>query len=665
MPRVLRRLAATLALLLAATVLTPTPAKAASTITTYPLPSGYPASATFAMTADGVKVPVTALATDEGYHYAQFSTSGATQIKITVPSDITGFRITPAAVRSTASSAGRVLTINLSGPRYFIVAIDGQPALAIAADAPETGAPVRGGSGVRDLVNNYGADPTGATKATGALQRAIDDTNAAGGGTVYVPAGMFSIGNIVLRSNVRLYLAGGAVLRGTGVKADYTQHFFKDSLNLPGTWFITTAAGSSNISITGRGTIDANGRKLRSAGMISTLIFPYQTSNFLVDGIIGRDAGLWALVPARSDNVTIRNYKGLQTLKMTEDDAIDVVESQSVTVQHTMAISEDDTYSTKTWDENTDYSKTWPGTPEALRNVTFDDAVAYTFCAAFKVGQGTEQPQSDVVYRNGYVHDAARAIAIDHRFGPAPIDRVTYDRIEIEKITQTGTGPFWLQLAVSDGGRGLGGVRNVTLRDITVKNLGSKNSVIAGLASPADLDEIIFQRVTVPGVSGYASTLAQLKVPSTSNATDIMFLPNQPASPHNYAVEATATASTSRADLGGAAAGADGNLATRWDSGKDASGAYYPTAWYQLDLGTTRQVSRINLVWEAAYAKAFTIRTSTDGQNWTQRYAATNEGGGNRRISFGSASARYVRIDMTGRGSAYGYSLWEVGVWDK
>lgn len=54
-------------------------------------------------------------------------------------------------------------------------------------------------------VIDYGADPTSFSLSTEAIQRAIDDCTAQGGGTVVIPEGIYTTGPITLRSNVRLY----------------------------------------------------------------------------------------------------------------------------------------------------------------------------------------------------------------------------------------------------------------------------------------------------------------------------------------------------------------------------------------------------------------------------------------------------------------------------
>ncbi|MCG3135723.1 MAG: hypothetical protein HMLKMBBP_03463 [Planctomycetes bacterium] len=63
---------------------------------------------------------------------------------------------------------------------------------------------------VIDAVAEHGADATGATDATGAIQSAIDAASSAGGGVVFLPAGTYRVdGTLSIR-------ASGVVLRGAG-----------------------------------------------------------------------------------------------------------------------------------------------------------------------------------------------------------------------------------------------------------------------------------------------------------------------------------------------------------------------------------------------------------------------------------------------------------------
>src|SRR6202166_2400004 len=64
-------------------------------------------------------------------------------------------------------------------------------------------------------VKDYGATGRKADNARPALQQAIDACGKAGGGTVYVPPGEYTSGQLHLRSNVRLYVEAGATIFAT------------------------------------------------------------------------------------------------------------------------------------------------------------------------------------------------------------------------------------------------------------------------------------------------------------------------------------------------------------------------------------------------------------------------------------------------------------------
>src|SRR5450631_337412 len=61
-------------------------------------------------------------------------------------------------------------------------------------------------------VRDFGATGRKPDNARPALQQAIDACGKAGGGTVYVPPGEYTSGQLHLRSGVRLYVEAGATL---------------------------------------------------------------------------------------------------------------------------------------------------------------------------------------------------------------------------------------------------------------------------------------------------------------------------------------------------------------------------------------------------------------------------------------------------------------------
>jgi hypothetical protein len=101
----------------------------------------------------------------------------------------------------------------------------------------------------------------------------------------------------------------------------------------------------------------------------------------------------------------------------------------------------------------------------------------------------------------------------------------------------------------------------------------------------------------------------------------------------------------------------DGNTGTRWATD------WSDPQWIQVDLGQTTAIHHIQLVWESAYGKAYTIQVSPDGNsNWTTIHSTTTGAGGVEDFDV-NGSGRFVRLTGTQRGTTYGYSLFEFGIY--
>lgn len=118
-------------------------------------------------------------------------------------------------------------------------------------------------------IRDYGAKGDGKTLDTAALQSAIDACTLDGGGTVLVPAGIFLIGTVELKSNVTVHIVASGKLLGSG---DGKQYHAVEAIPLTGdhtiedgNWALLFAVNATNVTLEGPGTIDGQGAEFHSA----------------------------------------------------------------------------------------------------------------------------------------------------------------------------------------------------------------------------------------------------------------------------------------------------------------------------------------------------------------------------------------------------------------
>jgi hypothetical protein len=533
--RLLRRLALGLTALLlgvAALLGGPQPAQAAAgTVGVYPVPSIYPASTDYGLTVNGTSVPVTKYS---GYDIAQFALgTGTATMAVTKVNNtsIGSYSISPQKLGIAGSVSGPTLTFTVQNDEYLIVKLDGRPNLVIAADPGEYNRPATGGTGIFNVQSApYSAQPNTGAYTTTAFQTALDDAAAWGSahgtqGIVYVPAGVWTLGNLYLRSNLALYLDRGAVLRYTGDAAHYVVNGHKTSQGRDLTWFISTRYSSTNIKIYGRGIIDGNGQAaLAPSNLGVNLLAPVYTSGFTVDGITFRESSSWAVIPVRSSDMTFRNIKMFNRFDMGENDGIDVIESTGVTVSHAIGIGLDDPFSTKTWPDVADIYRSVPGTARPLENVTFDDLVSWTYCYGVKVGQGVVQPQNKVTFQHVVVYDAAVGIGVHHKYGAASATNIKFDDIDIERLSFSNDGNrTWLAM-MTGSTQGIGPVTGVTVSNVRVRNAGTTAARINGLPG-APITGVALSNIVMPGSTAAATTLSQVNLTNLSDYGTLTITP--------------------------------------------------------------------------------------------------------------------------------------------
>jgi hypothetical protein len=100
----------------------------------------------------------------------------------------------------------------------------------------------------------------------------------------------------------------------------------------------------------------------------------------------------------------------------------------------------------------------------------------------------------------------------------------------------------------------------------------------------------------------------------------------------------------------------DGNNTTRWASD------WSDPQWVQVDLGQVTPFDRIQLIWESAFARSYRLEVSDDGNSWRPLYSTADGNGDVDDLAVGG-TGRYVRLTGTQRGTGFGYSLFEFGIY--
>lgn len=109
-------------------------------------------------------------------------------------------------------------------------------------------------------IDDYGACRNGTELSTAAIGAALEAAEAAGGGTVYIPSGVYRTGAIFMKSNTELHLSPGAVLSFSDDPADYPAVVSRwEGVLQEVHASCIFGSGLENVSITGSGKLDGNG----------------------------------------------------------------------------------------------------------------------------------------------------------------------------------------------------------------------------------------------------------------------------------------------------------------------------------------------------------------------------------------------------------------------
>lgn len=101
----------------------------------------------------------------------------------------------------------------------------------------------------------------------------------------------------------------------------------------------------------------------------------------------------------------------------------------------------------------------------------------------------------------------------------------------------------------------------------------------------------------------------------------------------------------------------DPDTSTRWSS------AYTNNQWITVDFGSPQKFNEVELFWEVAYGSEYKIQATDNTNAWTDILHVTNGMGGDEIKNFPTITNRYVRMYGIQRGTKWGFSLFDFGVY--
>lgn len=199
----------------------------------------------------------------------------------------------------------------------------------------------------------FGIYSDGVTLNTRSIQFAIDYIHQQGGGRLVFDVGRYLTGTIQLKSNVGLHLLEGAVLLGVTNPLDYDRQIFTA---------LILCHDQENISITGKGVIDGQGKEvarnvaaLVQKGLIKDLFrndrpeveirpmvaYFRNCKHVIIKGVTLRNAAAWVQTYDQCKNVQIDSIT-VDSRAFWNNDGIDIVDCDSVTITNSYIDSDDD-----------------------------------------------------------------------------------------------------------------------------------------------------------------------------------------------------------------------------------------------------------------------------------------------------------------------------------
>lgn len=367
---------------------------------------------------------------------------------------------------------------------------------------------------------DFGAVPDGKTLTTQAIQKAIDECTAGGGGTVTVPVGTYLTGSIFLKNNVNLHLQQGATLLGSTEQ----KHFPRA---------VVTADSIQNASITGFGTIDGQGfakyYPITSPRHNDILLF--RSKNITVKDITITNSPDWNFRIRECDGVIVQGVK-IYSYSNQNNDGIDI-DGKNIIISDCIIDCEDDAICLKS--DNPKF---------LVENVAISNCIVGTNCNAIKFGTSSFCGFKNISISNCVVRKPATAAKIPPRsllkgcdtdtimeIGIALeiVDGGFMDQVTINNINMSGIQtPLFIRLGSR---KGTGTLKNILISNITATDETMLNSSITGIPG-SYVENVILKDIIFKSKGTGTMVEAMAKVPENEKSypqADIVFGYSLPA----------------------------------------------------------------------------------------------------------------------------------------
>lgn len=351
-------------------------------------------------------------------NYVRFAADGPVDVNLSVNHAITTAQLRTVGKDLPFSRTGSSFSFTLPGPGCYYLQL---PDLNIAGrvtytvffffdDLSAYNAYQQSFSSARN-VNNYGIVSSPTLNQTSAVQSVLNS-----GGSIYFPPGIYRTGQLNPVSNTTIYLAPGAVLKGT------------DDYNTSRYIYIN---GRQNVRIAGLGTVDANGF---TSGNTSNghLIDMESSTGVRLDDVVFRNSNSWMLHIRKCDQVTFDNVR-----LFSGKDGIDPDGSRDVLIQRATIQSIDDGFAVKS-----------KFSGRSCERVTMRDCVVFSCASSLKIGtENYYGVVKDIVWDRCDAVDADRGCILYTKedTGVAPISNITWRNIRVFNFrwdVETGGAPF-------------------------------------------------------------------------------------------------------------------------------------------------------------------------------------------------------------------------------